>query len=93
MLLQCVCLQAAMDAAIASAEMPQRVGVQDCRMSVYRCLICLGDLARWTLHTALSWLHVTLERSLHIVMRSKTRRLRRLLWCTLRTMLGTGGFV
>ena len=38
--------QAALDAALGSALLPPRVATLDCRISVYRCLICLGDLAR-----------------------------------------------
>ncbi len=37
---------AALDAALGSAMLPPRVATLDCRLSVYRCLICLGDLAR-----------------------------------------------
>ncbi|KAK9905112.1 hypothetical protein WJX75_009845 [Coccomyxa subellipsoidea] len=39
--------QAALDAALGSALLPPRVATLDCRISVYRCLICLGDLARY----------------------------------------------
>lgn len=38
--------QAALDAALGSVLLPPRAATLDCRISVYRCLICLGDLAR-----------------------------------------------
>ena len=38
--------KAALDSALGSVLLPPRVATLDCRISVYRCLICLGDLAR-----------------------------------------------
>lgn len=38
--------KAALDNALGSVLLPPRVATLDCRISVYRCLICLGDLAR-----------------------------------------------
>ncbi|BDA49482.1 probable telomerase-binding protein EST1A at N-terminal half [Coccomyxa sp. Obi] len=39
--------KSALDTALGSVLLPPRVATLDCRISVYRCLICLGDLARY----------------------------------------------
>lgn len=36
-------------AATQQTEIPEFKTSLDCRISIYRCLICLGDLARWGL--------------------------------------------
>jgi hypothetical protein len=38
--------QAELDAALEGMVLPPRTATFDCRISIYRCLICLGDLAR-----------------------------------------------
>ena len=41
--------QADLDAALSSVALPPRMATPDCRISIYRCLICLGDLARFAI--------------------------------------------